>query len=365
MSLRRFWAVAHKEFRHVQRDRRLLFLVTVSPAIMLVTFAYLFSFDSSSAQLAIFDRDRSPQSRGLLQAIGADSDLVVVGEARAYDELRSAMQAGKIKVGVVIPPGFGQKLVAGETAEVQIVGDGSDPINSSVQMARLSSRISDWAAPYRRVDARLPIEVRDLAWFNPDLKSSHSMVPALLAIVLILPGMAVALALTREKELGSFEGLAATPVQAGEYILGKLIPYIVYGLVGAAGAVAVALLWFQTPFRGGALNLVAMIAIYLWATLGISILLAGFMATQSTALRAVLLLFLVPSLFLSGILLPVDPSARLTANSLPATHFVTISRGLFLKGLGWQALGPSVFTLLMMGLGSIVLAVVTFRKRVG
>lgn len=349
----------------MQRDRRLLFLVTVSPAIMLVTFAYLFSFDVSSARLAFFDRDRTPQSRGLLQAIGADRDLVVVGEARAYDDLRTQMQAGKIKVGVVIPPGFGEKLVAGETAEVQVLGDGSDPINSSIQMARLASWIGLWGRPYQRVAARLPIEVRDLAWFNPDLKSSYSMVPALLAIVLILPGMAVALAMTREKELGSFEGLAATPVRAGEYILGKLIPYIAYGLVGAAGAVGVALVWFQVPLRGNAANLIAMIAIYLWATLGISILLASFMSTQSTALRAILLLFLVPSLFLSGILLPVDPSARLTANSLPATHFVAISRGLFLKGLGWQALGPPIFTLLMMGLVAIVLAIVTFRKRVG
>lgn len=365
MSLRRLWAIAHKEFRHVQRDRRLLFLVTVSPAIMLVTFAYLFSFDSTSAQVAFFDRDRSPQSRGLLQAISTDRDLVVVDEVRAYDDLRADMQAGRIKVGVVIPPGFGQKLAAGETADVQVLGDGSDPINSSAQMARLSSMISAWAQPYQRLAVRLPIEVRDLTWFNPDLASSYSMVPALLAIVLILPGMAVALALTREKELGSFEGLAATPVQGGEYILGKLIPYVVYGLVGAAGAVAVALLWFQVPFRGSPFNLVAMIAIYLWATLSISILLASFMSTQSTALRAILLLFLVPSLFLSGILLPVDPSARLTANSLPATHFVVISRGLFLKGLGWQALGSPIFTLLMMGLGAISFAIVAFRKRVG
>ncbi len=365
MSLRRLWAIAHKEFRHVQRDRRLLFLVTVSPAIMLVTFAYLFSFDSSSARVAFYDRDRSIQSRGLLQAISTDRDLVVTGEAQDYSALRSDMRAGQIKVGVVIPPGFGAKLVSGERADVQVLGDGSDPINSSVQMARLSSMISAWSQPYQQMAVRMPIEVRDLAWFNPDLKSSYSMVPALLAIVLILPGMAVALALTREKELGSFEGLATTPVQASEYILGKLIPYITYGLAGAAGAVAVALLWFQVPFRGNAFNLATMIVIYLWATLGISILLASFMSTQSTALRAVLLLFLVPSLFLSGILLPVDPNARLTANSLPATHFVTISRSLFLKGLGWQALGEPIFILLMMGLGSITLAILTFRKRVG
>ena len=365
MSLRRLWAIMHKEFRHVQRDRRLLFLVTVSPSIMLITFAYLFAFDSNSVRMAVFDRDRSPQSRALIQAISTDQDLTVVGETDAYDDLRTNMQAGKIKLGIVIPPGFGADLIAGRTTNVQILADGADPINAAAQMAKLTSQMHTWARPYQRIVPRPSIEVRSLVWFNPYLKSSHSMVPALLAIVLILPGMAVALAVTREKELGSFESLATTPVRASEYVLGKLIPYVVYGLIGAAGAVAVALLWFRVPFQGSPFDLAGMTLIYLWATLGISIFVASFMSTQSTALRAVLLLFLVPSIFLSGILIPVDPNAKLTANSLPATHFVIITRGIFLKSQGWRALGSQVFTLLMMGLTTVTLSILTFRKRVG
>ncbi len=365
MSLHRLWAIAHKELRHVQRDRRLLFLVTVSPSIMLVTFAYLFSFDASATRLALFDRDRTPQARALVQALGTDKDLIIVGETVGYEDLRANMQAGRIKLGVVIPPGFGDKLTAGRTADVQVLADGADPINSAFQLAKLATRMQAWGRTYQRAHIQAPIEVRTLVWFNPDLKSSHSMVPALLAIALILPGMAVALAITREKELGSFESLATTPVRPVEYILGKLIPYVFYGLIGAAGAVAVALLWFRVPFRGSSVDLAGMTIVYLWATLGISIFVSSFMSTQSTALRAVLLLFLVPSIFLSGILVPVDPQAKLTANSLPATHFVVITRALFLKGQSWQSLGPEIFTLLMMGLGAVALSILTFRKRVG
>ena len=365
MSFFRLWTIIRKEFRHVQRDRRLLLLVIISPAVMLMAFAYLFSFDASTARFAIFDRDRSPLSRALVQAINTDSELIFMGEVGSFGEIRSDMQAGKIKLALVIPPGFAAALETGRTAEVQLLADGTDAINSSIHVAILSARISAWAEPYRPVEIKMPVETRTLVWYNPDLKSSYSMAPALLAIVLILPAMAVALALTREKELGSFESLATTPVQASEYVLGKLIPYIVYGLIGAAIAIAVTLFWFKVPLRGAPLDLAGFIVVYLLATLGAAMFFSSFMSTQSTALRAILLLFLVPSFFLTGIIIPVDPQARLTANSLPATHFVIISRGVFLKGLSWLELGPHLFALLMMGATAIAFTIITFRKRVG
>ena len=371
MSLRRLWAIIHKEFRHVQRDRRLLFMVTVSPAIMLITFAYLFSSDTATSRLAVYDGDRSPQSRSLIQALATDKELILSVEASSPQELRSLIVANKVKLGLVIPPGTGDALVAGKSAEVQVLGDGADPINSARQMSRLSTRLTTWSLqpstfnPPSTLGQPPPVVVRTLVWYNPDLRSANSQVPALLAIVLILPAMAVALAITREKELGSFEGLAATPVRASEYILGKLIPYVVYSLIGAAIAVLVALAWFRVPFRGSYVNLLAFTFIYLLATLGISVLLASFMSTQSTALRAILLLFLVPSFFLSGILLPNNADSRLVSGSLPATHFVTISRGIFLKGLGWTSLGNELFILIAMGACSIALSIITFRKRVG
>ena len=365
MSLYRLWAIIRKEFRHILRDGRLLFLVTVSPAIMLVAFAYLFSFDSAQVRIAVFDRDRSPQSRQLIHAIEQNSDLIFVGEVARDDDLKRQLQAGTIKLGLVIPPGFGEKLMTGQSAEVQVLGDGTDPINTSTQMAALSAQMGEWGEPYRRVQLAAPIEVRSLVWYNPFVKSSDSMVPGLIAIVLILPGMAVALALTREKELGSFETLATTPVKATEYVLGKLIPYLLFGLVGAGLAVAVAFFWFHVPFRGNFVTLVLALLVYLWAILGLSIFFSSFMSTQSTALRAILLLFLVPSIFLSGLLIPSDPNARLVAGSLPATHFVVISRGLFLKGLDVRALGFQMFMLIALGAVPTALTILTFRKRVG
>ncbi len=365
MSIRRLWAILRKEFRHILRDRRILFMVTVSPAIMLMAFAYVFSFDLNPTRMAVFNQDRSPYSRQLFLALSQDRNLIPAGEVARYQDLRREMQAGRIKLGLVIPPGFGADLAAGRRTQVQVLGDGSDAINTSTQMAILARRIDEWSEPFRSQALPQPVELRALTLYNPNIKGRWSMVPALLAIAMILPSMSVALALAREKELGSFESLAATPVQAPEYILGKLAPYMVFGLISAGLAIAVAVLWFRVPMRGRYLDLMGFTLLYLWATLGISIFVSSFITNQSTALRAVLLLFLVPSFFLTGLIIPIDERARLVAYSLPATHYVAINRAVFLKGLSWGPLGFHAYLLLTMGLLSTVLTVLSFRKRVG
>ncbi len=364
MSLRRLWAIMRKEFRHIVRDRRMLFMVTISPAIMLVAFGYVFTFDLNPSKIAVYDQDHSRYSRNLVMALSHDRNLIPVGEVDSYNDLREMMKGDAIKLGLVIPPGFGEDLAAGRRAQVQVLGDGSDPINTSSQMAILSGRISEWGQQFQRREVAQPVEMRAITLYNPDIKGRWSMVPALLAIAMILPSMSVALAMAREKELGSFESLAATPMSATEYILGKLLPYIFFGLISAALAVAITVLWFEVPMQGSYLNLAGFTFLYLWATLGISILISNFISNQSTALRAVLLIFLVPSFFLTGLIIPIDEKARLVAYSLPATHFIAINRGVFLKGLGWRPLGFHAFMLLAMGLLATLFTILSFKKRV-
>jgi ABC-type multidrug transport system permease subunit len=365
MSIRRLWAIMHKEFRHIVRDRRMLFMVTISPAIMLVAFGYVFSFDLNPSKIAVYDQDHSAASRNLVMALSHDRNLIQMGEVARYEDLREMMKGDVIKLGLVIPPGFGDDLAAGRSARVQVLGDGSDPINTSSQMAILSGRISEWGEPYQNFEIAQPVTLRALTLYNPDIKGRWSMIPALLAIAMILPSMSVALAMAREKELGSFESLAATPMRATEYILGELAPYIAFGLISAALAIAIVVFWFKIPMEGSYLNLAGFTLLYLWATLGISILVSNFITNQSTALRAVLLIFLVPSFFLTGLIIPIDEKARLVSYSLPATHFIAINRGVFLKGLDWGQLGFHAFMLLAMGLLSTLITILSFRKRVG
>jgi len=364
ISLARLWAIMRKEFRHILRDGRLLFLVTISPAVMLTAFAYVFSFDLNPVRFVVYDQDRSLQSRNLSAALRHDRNLILLGEVKHYSDIRDGMVAGEIELGLVIPPGFGRDLQAGKQTSVQILADGTDAINASAQLSKLSARVNEWGKQYENRILPPPAELRAITLYNADVKSRYSMIPALLAIAMILPSMAVTLALTREKELGSFESLAATPVRATEYILGKLVPYIIFGQISAALAIAVSVFWFQVPMRGSYTTLAGMTFLYLWATLGISIFISNFISNQSTALRAVLLLFLVPSFFLTGLIVPIDERAKLVSFSLPATHFIAINRSVFLKGLGWESLGFHTIMLFGMGLFSTALTIVTFKKRV-
>jgi ABC-2 type transport system permease protein len=212
-----------------------------------------------------------------------------------------------------------------------------------------------------------PVEVRSLAWYNAGLESMVSMVPGLLAIVLIMPALAFALALTREKETGTLESLVATPLSGLEYLTGKLLAYVMAGLLSAVLGLLVAVLWFKVPFRGNLGVYLLLAAVYFAACMGAAIVIANFVKSQQTAMYIVLLAFIVPSFFLAGLITPVGKdslSMMLTSYALPSTHFVEISRVVFLKGLGLPYVARPALALAGMGLGAMVVGLGLFKKKV-
>jgi len=367
MNPRRLAAILRKEMLHIFRDPRNLFLVTVSPAFLLFLLAYIFSFEVSQLRLAVMDLDRSPLSRRYVAVLTNDQDFVLARTIDRYDAIEPLLAAGQVDVGLVIPPGFADTINAGRTAQVQAVIDGSDAFAGRQAISSLGSKSARFVAGAGGVSlSAQPVEVRTQTFYNAGLKSLNSMVPGLLAIVLLMPTLALALALTREKESGTFEGLVATPVSGAEYLLGKLATYVGMGLVSACLAWLVAVLWFQVPFRGSLPVYLLLAADYFLACMGAVVLLASFVRSQQTALFIVLLVFLVPSFFLAGLIMPVETgSVRtwLTSYILPSTHFVEISRTLFLKGLGLEHLLRPALILLGMGLGAVAAALALFRKK--
>ncbi len=367
MSLHRLWAILRKEFRHIWRDKRTLFLVTLSPAIMLFTFAYLFALETQQVRVGVWDADQSALSRQFIVRLTADGKFIRAANLTGYDSIYRELQSGAIHLALVIPPHFEAQFLAGERAPLQAIVDGSDPVNASQTIARLRERAVAFSAR-EGGDARAPlIEVATQAWYNRELDSKFSMVPGLLPIVLILPSLAFALALTREKELGSFETLATTPIRASEYLLGKLLPYIAFGLLSALVAVAVAILWFHVPLRGAPLDLLAFILLYLFASLGETMFIANLLTSQGTAMRVILLIFFIPSFFMTGIILPIDTRsgiAQIAAFFLPATQFVVMTRGVFLKAMDLPALWLQATYLLALGAVPTLLSWLTFKKQV-
>lgn len=277
---------------------------------------------------------------------------------------------------LVIPPEFAETVLGGGTARVQCIVDGVDAVAASQSVAILESHVNAFVTKVARSRAGLGaesfastevLEVDDRAWYNEALKSLVSMVPGLLAVVLSMPALALALALAKEKEMGSFESLIVSPVRGSEYLGGKVLTYVVSGVVSGMLAWVVATLWFRVPFRGGLVGFLLLTADYAVASMGVSLLVGNFVRNQQTAMFLVLMIFFIPSFFLSGLLRPVaeEPIARAFAYVLPSTHFITISRGVFLKGLGPAALAVPSLALLGIGLVCQAISLRLFDKKLG
>ncbi|MBN1978612.1 MAG: ABC transporter permease [Anaerolineae bacterium] len=369
MSISRLLAVIRKELRHITRDARILFLVTVAPAFLLVTLSYVFALDVGRINVAVQDMDRTSLSRDFIASLSADEDFVIVAYLQRSEEVEPLLVRGAADLVLVIPHGFTDAALAGGPAEMQCIVDGSDSITAGQTLGLLQQRVTDFVADLlgqRSVDVGIGLRVDDRAWYNETLKSLVSMVPGMLAVIMCMPALALTLALAREKETGSFEGLIATPVRRTEYLVGKLAAYVIGGMASLVVAWFIAMQWFRVPFRGGYLDFLLLAAVYLFASMGVSLLVANFVRNQQTAMFLVLMIFFIPSFFLAGLITPVsdEPIAQAVAYALPTTHFIAICRGVFLKGLGVGSLWRQASILLGTGVVSLAGSLALLRKKI-
>nr|MBN1228270.1 ABC transporter permease [Anaerolineae bacterium] len=364
-TLRRTRAIIIKELTHIRLDPGFLFLTILAPAVLLTLLSYVFSFDVNQASLAVFDQDLSPQSHEYIRALTADGDITIVTRVDSYADITDLFKAGHADAAMVIPPGFGSRLSAGDQASVNLVVDGSDAgvafqIINAIEQRTIahSTGVTGFARP--------PFDVRIRIWFNENLRSQYSMVPGLMALVLILPAMAIALSVAREKETGTFESLVTTPIVGREYLLGKLIVYLALGLVGGLLALVVAVYWFRVPFRGDLALFILLTADYLFAIMGFCLFIANFIRSQRAVSAIILLALFIPSFFLTGLILPVDKSSIISAAlayAMPSTHYIVITRGIALKGVGLADLQTEALALFGMGLFAVFASLKVFSKK--
>ncbi len=370
MSLRRAFAIFRKEVLHISRDPRILFLVAGSPVFLLLALSYVFSFDLDRITFAVLDLDQTPTSRAYVSFLTDDGDFAIKAYPNSYEEAEDLLLAGSVNMALVIPRGFGDGVLNSRTdgADVQLVVDGMDSVAAQKGMDGLKARTQMFSAQQLRLTlAQAGVEISSRVWYNPALKSLYSMVPGLMAVVLFVPSLAVTLALAREKETGSFEGLIATPVRGPEYLAGKLAAYKLTGLIGALLAWLVAVYWFGVPFRGHLLDFVLLTLVYFVATMSIGLCVGNAVASQQTAMVLILLLFFAPSFFLAGLLTPLDltsPGRLISSSVFPQTHFITITRALVLKGMSLPGLQQPTLWLLGIGGVMLVLSLLLFKKKI-
>jgi ABC-2 type transport system permease protein len=375
MSLKKTWAVMKKESRHIVRATGTFLMVTLSPVFLLIAMGFAFTVDIKNTPVAIIDRDHTSLSRAYLSKLAENDDLDIRLEAENHRDIERWLEQGRVKAAVVIPERFAQDIRRGQGSELQVLIDGTDP-NTAEQAARyISLRAAAFAEELAvdnldrqgvRIEQPAPIDLRMRTWYNSSLKISVGIIPALVAVVLTMPAVSASLAVTREKEYGTMEGLIATPISRADLLIGKLVPYVLSGLLSAVLCALTAVLLFGVPFRGNWLLYMLLSADFLLATLGASMLISMLVRTQDAAMVITLLAFMFPGFFLSGIFFPLvamPPESLMEAYMFPTTHYVYILRGILLKGQGLDILWPYALALLAMGLLFSALAVLLFKKK--
>jgi ABC-2 type transport system permease protein len=377
LSIRHIWAVTRKEIHHIFRDRATLFLVLFTPTALLLLMAYALTVDIQNVPIAVLDYDRSFTSRQFVQQISAGDDLDLYAQAYSIDEVESMLVRGEIKAALVIDPNFSRKLLGFQGMPLQVIIDGTEPESGAFTVDHvawraeefvnnlLSNQIQALGVP---LDSLQPIDLRVRTWFNPSLKPRNDLIPGLISMVLGMPALSVALTLAREREHGTLEQLMASPIGRAELLVGKMVPYIIVGLINVIMIPALAIVWFQIPFNGNFGLFFALSAIFLFAVLSMGIIVGVFMRTQAAALALSFLVIFFPGFFLTGIFFPIASMPevmRLEAMGLPGTHYAVITRGIFLPGIGLDVLWPYAIMLIGLGIAFTGVAALFFKKKLG
>jgi ABC-2 type transport system permease protein len=371
MSWSRWIGIIVKEFIQLRRDRLTFGMVVGIPILQLILFGFAINADPKQLPTAVLDADHSPYARSLVQGLRNSGyfriDHEVANEAEA-DEL---IAHGAVQFVVTVPAQFGRSLVRGDKPVLLIEADATDPSATGNAIAALQGAVRtslshDLVGPLARLDAPAdPVDVRVHRRYNPEGVTAYNIVPGLLGTILTMTMILMTgLAMTRERERGTFENLLATPALPIEVMTGKIVPYILIGLIQVTLLLAAALLLFDVPLAGSVLLLYLAVLIFIAANLALGITFSSMARNQLQAMQMTFFFFL-PSILLSGFMFPfrgMPVWAQWIGNVLPLTHFLRMVRGIMLKGNGLAELWPDVWPILAFFTAAVLLGLAVYRK---
>ncbi len=367
------WRMIVKEFLQLRQDRKMIPVLVIGPLFQLLALGYAANLDVTAVPLLLVDEDRSAPSRDLSDRFVSSGYFRLVGSATTAAEIEPWLLAGRAQVALVIAPGYGAAALGGGRPRVQVIVDGTDANSALVGMG-YAGRIlggvgTRLLATTRTVGAAVGagrLELRPRVLYNPDLKSRWFYVPAVLAMVLmlvtlILPSMAV----VREKELGTLEQIIATPLRPWQIVLGKLLPFMLVGLLDTLLIAGLIRFVFGVPLNGSLWVLLLLTLLFLLSTLGLGLLVSTLVRTQQQAMMFAIFAIMVPMIYLSGLLFPIEnmpQPLQWATYVIPVRYYASVIRGVFLKGSGLDVLWPEALALSSFGLMVLALAASRFRK---
>ena len=372
LSAHRLIAISRKELIQLKRDPRSLALAFVLPVLLLVIFAYGISWDVEDIATVVVDEDRSAQSRALTDAFSASGYFRLRDAPVTRGEVAKLVDRGDALLALVIPPDFAADLDGGRPAQLQAIVDGSDANTATIVLEYTRATVRAYTASRARspqidaINVRPSLRIDGRVWYNEELSSRNMIVPGLVAVIMmIIAAMLTSLTVAREWERGTMEQLASTPVHRMEVVLGKLAPYLAIGLVDVVVTSMLGVFLFHVPFRGSAVQLMALSALFLTGALGLGMFISAATRSQLLATQLAMVVTFLPAFLLSGFMYAIDVMPRglqVATLFVPARYFVAVTRGLFLKGVGPEVLWIQALLMAAFAAIGLTLSVRAFRK---
>ncbi len=370
MKFIRLKAIIRKEFYHLIRDYRSLYLAFAIPLILIILFGYALSLDVDNVGTVFVDYDKSEFSRDFIRKLDASSYFhVKEGLSRTKDAV-DYIDHDKAKVAIVIPPDFMKNITADREIQMQVIIDASDPTFGNIIRGYITAFIerynqkilTDFLNRQGNAELRPPVDGRVRIWFNEDLESRNFIIPGIVAIIIMIVGaLLTSLVIAREYENGTMETIKSMPVRAPEFLLGKAIPYFFIGMTDVLISILLGQLLFGIVMKGNFWLMILSSSLYLMVALSLGLLISNATKSQMMANQVAIMTTYLPSLLLSNFVFPVINMPEIlqyVTLIVPARYFIDILSGIYLRDLGLAYLWPSMLVLLVM---FIILSIINFR----
>ncbi len=373
--LKRLLPIIKKEFRHIRRDRRVLAVLTLVPAGLLLLNGYALNFDVSHIRTGVVNLDKGVIARELINAFVTSGYFDYVQDLATSEEATQLLDNGRVRLVLVIPPDFSDRLLSNDVATVQVLVDGTDA-NSATTVVGFAQAV---ALQYsQKIVLRnlakigrgnyIPINYEARIWYNPELKSSKFLVPGLIAFILAITAViATSLSIVREKERNTVEQINVSPVHSFDFIIGKLIPYALISLVAAALVLLSAYVLFDVVIKGSVLLLFCATLLFIISALSIGLLVSTISDSQQVAFQIAAVVSIVPTIILSGFVFPIRSMPlwlQILSNITPAKFYLVILRSILLKGVGLAAFWPQMLYLVIFASVLITISTLRFKRTV-
>lgn len=376
MKMQRIRAVARKEFTHVFRDLRSLILGIALPMLLLFLFGYALTLDVDNVPLIVWDQSNTVASRDLTSQFSGSRYFSLQGHAINYQEIERAIDRRDALMALIIPRNFAEVLQARQPATIQVIVDGSDSNTATIALGYAEFIVSGYSQGItlrqlvRTTGAvpQPPLAIEPRVWFNADMVSRNAIVPGLIAVIMmVIAALLTSLTIAREWETGTMEQLISTPLTGAELIIGKLVPYFCIGIFDLIMSLLAGRFIFQVPMRGERLLLLGMSILFLVVALTLGMLISIVGRSQFAASQFAMVATLLPAFLLSGFVFPIANMPlflRIMTHVIPARYFVTILRGIYLKGVGMTVLAGDALLLVAFGIAVFSAAIRKFRKKI-